>query len=95
MAASAQVEAELAAFYGAFEAPFPIDDLGARLVENLLCEVADGHSIAGEREHLRDTAAHHAAADDTDALHRIQFHGGCPLRMVVGASIAATPTPER
>ncbi len=86
-----EIEAELAAFHGTFEAPFSIDDLGARLVENLLCQIADGDAIAGEREHLRDAAAHHAAADDTDALHRIQFHVRSPLRMVVAASIAATP----
>ncbi len=90
-----QIETELAAFHGTLEAPLSIDHLGARLVEDLLRQVADRDAVAGEREHLRDAAAHYATADDADALHRIQFHGRSPLRMVVPASIAATSALER
>ena len=74
-----EIEAELAAFHRALEAPFPIDDLGARFIEDLLGQIADGDAVAGEREHLRDTAAHHAAADDSDALHGMQFHVRLPF----------------
>ena len=84
-----QIEAELAALHRAFEAPFSIDDLGARFIEDLLRQIADGDAVAGEREHLCDASAHHAAADDSDALHGMQFHVRFPLRRIVPASIAA------
>ena len=78
-----QVEAEFAAFHRTLEAPFAIDDLGACFIENLLREIADGDAISGERKHLRDAAAHHAAADDADRVVPHSVPCGCPLRPVV------------
>ena len=69
-----EIESELAALHRAFDAPPTVADLLVGLVENFLGQIAHRNLIPGNRQDLRDAAAHHTTAYDTDVSDLLELH---------------------